>query len=95
MAARNDNKRDQKDSNRPLDAAPPGSERYRDEQRDDAGPQYAGGDWEQADSRNTRRLEPEQVRVEDEAFPDVESGGERAGMDRGRLPRKDRGREPG
>jgi hypothetical protein len=86
MAAQNDNKRDQK-------ASKPGTERHRDEQRDDAGPQYAGGDWEQADSRN--RLEPEQPRVEDEPFPDVEGGGERAGMERGRLPRKDRGREPG
>jgi hypothetical protein len=29
----------------------PGSERGRDEQRDDAGPQYGGGPWREADRR--------------------------------------------
>jgi hypothetical protein len=88
MAPQNKKHRDQK-------LPRPGSERHRDESRVDPGPAYAGGDWELADERVARRLAPEQVRVEDEPAPEVESGGERAGMERGRLPRKDRGREPG
>ena len=34
----------------------PGSERARDEQRDDAGPQYGGGSWDDADRRGDARI---------------------------------------
>jgi hypothetical protein len=36
--------------------AHPGSERARDEQRDDAGPQYGGGAWREADERGENRF---------------------------------------
>jgi hypothetical protein len=38
------------------DAAHPGSERERDEQRDDAGPQYGGAAWREADQRGDARF---------------------------------------
>jgi hypothetical protein len=34
----------------------PGSERARDEKRGDAGPQYGGGTWQQADRRGDNRF---------------------------------------
>jgi hypothetical protein len=37
-------------------AAPPGSERFRDEQRDDETPRYGGGPWQVADERGDRRF---------------------------------------
>jgi hypothetical protein len=40
----------------PSPAAHPGSERGRDEQRDDAGPQYGGEPWHEADRRGDARF---------------------------------------
>ena len=85
---------------------PPGTERHRDEQRDDDNPKVAGrSDWTDADERGEKRfgvtrvddadpseLDPEdQEDVED---TDIESGGEQGGMRRGEKPRKDEPREP-
>jgi hypothetical protein len=49
--------RDKTTSEEPASpTAHPGSERARDEQRDDAGPQYGGGTWHEADSRGDNRF---------------------------------------
>ena len=40
----------------PTSKQPPGSERARDEQRDDRGPVYGGEDWSVADERGERRF---------------------------------------
>lgn len=72
---------------------PTGTERHRDEQRDDDKPKVAGrGDWRDADAADLSQLAPpEEDELED---PAIESGGERAGMGRGEKPRKSKEREP-
>src|ERR1041384_1045567 len=64
----------------------PGSERERDEGRDDAGPQYGGGSWEQADQRGDARfgharnddadpseLAPAEAESDDDETPDADA----------------------
>jgi len=73
-------------------AARPGSERARDEQRSDAGPQYAGSGWQEADQPGEAQGEHDRIentrgaRNDDDAPPRAESGGEHAR--RGEKPRK-------
>jgi hypothetical protein len=51
------NQHDKTTSEEPASpTAHPGSERTRDEQRDDAGPQYGGGPWKEADRRGDNRF---------------------------------------
>lgn len=69
--------------------AKPGSERARDEQRRDAGPQHHGESWKDADAHEEvppTSSEPTQVTAADNG--EVESGGQHAGMGRGEKPRK-------
>lgn len=40
----------------PTTKQPPGTERHRDEQREDRGPVYGGEDWEAADERGDNRF---------------------------------------
>jgi hypothetical protein len=88
-----------KKSQEPVKQNPAG-ERKRDEERDDGGPAYGGEAWEVADERGDQRfgharnddadpstLEKRDPDLED-ADPEIESGGERAGMGRGEKPRK-------
>ena len=56
MTNRDDKTKDAADPTNAAGAKHPGSERERDEHRDDAGPQYGGGSWEQADRRGNARF---------------------------------------
>ena len=69
------------------DGAKPGTERRRDEQRDDGGPRYGGGPWEVADERGEQRygharnddadpseLSKGQGAVDDDNWPGDDSG---------------------
>jgi len=73
---------------------PPGTERYRDEQRDDDKPKVAGHDWKDADKRIDPDDQRDQQDPDEVADTDIESGGEQAGMKRGEKPRKAKDREP-
>ena len=60
----------------------PGSERYRDERRDDALPRMHSREWHDHDE--PRDLEPIGESVGSEAVIEAESGGDRGGMGRRR-----------
>jgi hypothetical protein len=93
---------DTADQNKQQDTVKAG-ERKRDEQRD-GGPRYGGEAWEVADERGAERFgharnddaEPSELVKNDpdveDADPNIESGGEQAGMGRGEKPRKPKSR---
>jgi hypothetical protein len=83
--------------------SPAGSERARDEQRDDRGPAYGGKEWEVADERGDKRFgharvdeaNPSELDPADAAKPTsdgAESSGQREGFGRGEKPRKSKSR---
>lgn len=81
----------------------PGSERARDEQRREHGPQYEGGAWRDADRHDDaapskvaadEEVADDEEEVGDEDTGEVESGGQRAGMGRGEAPRRPKAEEP-
>lgn len=67
----------------------PGSERFRDEQRE-GGPRMEGHQWE--DYEEPRELEPEQL-AGAESIPDVEAGPEQSGMGKERRGTTGEGRK--
>lgn len=60
----------------------PGTERFRDERRDDAGPKMHSREWHDHDE--PRELEPLAASEGSDALPEAESGAERTGMGRRR-----------
>src|SRR5688572_18986520 len=89
----------------PNTKQPPGTERARDEAREDGGPRAAGGPWEKMDERGDQRfghtraddanpLELTQTDEEQElASETTETGGERAGFGNRGEPHKIKERE--
>jgi hypothetical protein len=63
----------------------PGTERYRDERRKGGGPRMHARGWH--DHEEPRDLERVADSVGNEAVPEVESGGDRAGVGRRRVQR--------
>jgi hypothetical protein len=73
-------------------AAKPGTERYRDQRRTGGGPRMHGRKWHDTETRSEQESDLEKSARD--ATPEVEGGGDHAGMGRQRKTSGTQGREP-
>lgn len=69
----------------------PGTERFRDERRTGGGPRMHARGWH--DDETPRELEGDLEKLRNDAVPEAEGGGDRAGMGRQRKTSGTQGRE--